>query len=155
MRRPTFLRAPAVDDLRRDAARRRETPAPTVVPHDPTPIPSPVPAAVPTLPPPAAPAPVVPHPSVARPAHWGPPDPLGDILAIAWRPGAAPPREIRVRAEVCERVLTSMSPSERALTAAHGTVGRPVAVPLVVDAELPPFPGFEVVRALPERLAAA
>jgi hypothetical protein len=145
MRRPTFLRAPAVDDLRRDAVRRRETPAPTVVPHDPTPIPLPVPAA----------APVVPHPSVARPAHWGPPDPLGDILAIAWRPGAAAPREIRVRPEVHERVLASMPPSDRALTEAHGTVGRPVAVPLVVDPELPPFPGFEVVRALPERLAAA
>jgi hypothetical protein len=145
MRRPTFLRAPAVDDLRRDAVRRRETPAPTVVPHDPTPIPLPVPAA----------APVVPHTSVARPAHWGPPDPLGDILAIAWRPGAAPPREIRVRPEVHERVLASMPPSDRALTEAHGTVGRPVAVPLVVDPELPPFPGFEVVRALPERLAAA
>ncbi|MGY1642141.1 hypothetical protein ACI782_13585 [Geodermatophilus sp. SYSU D00703] len=153
MRRPTFLRAPAVDDLRRDAARRRETPAPTVVPHDPTPIP--LPAAAPAAAPVPTPPPAVPHPSAARPLHWGPPDPLGDILAIAWRAEAAPPREIRVRPEVHERLLAAMPPDDRARTAARGTVGQPVAVPLVVDADLPPFPGFEVVRALPERLAAA
>jgi hypothetical protein len=151
MRRPTFLRAPAVDDLRRDDVRRRETPAPTAVPHDPTPFPL---SAAPVAAPASAP-PVVPHPSVARPTHWGPPDPLGDILAIAWRPGAAPPREIRVRPEVRERVLASMPPSDRATTETRGTVGQPVAVPLVADAELPPFPGFEVVRILPGRLAAA
>jgi hypothetical protein len=135
MRRPSFLRAPAVDDLRRDAVRRRETPAPTAVPHDPAANPHPAAA--------------VPHPA----AHWGPPDPLGDILATAWRPGAAPPREIHVRPEVRDRVLAQLPPSDRARTEAEGTVGDP-AVPLVVDPALPPSPGFEVVRVVPGRLAA-
>ncbi|MGY1705201.1 hypothetical protein ACI79C_11535 [Geodermatophilus sp. SYSU D00697] len=156
MRRPTFLRAPAVDDLRRDDVRRRETPAPTAVPHDPTP--DPVRAATPA-PRPVAPAPAPPpaeqHPAPGRPAHWAPPDPLGDILAVAWRPGAAPPREIHVRPEVRDRILAQLPPADRALTQARGTVGGPVPVPLVVDAELPAFPGFEVVRTRPDRLAAA
>ncbi|MGY1590648.1 hypothetical protein ACI79D_01600 [Geodermatophilus sp. SYSU D00708] len=150
MRRPTPSRAPAVDDLRRDAVRRQQTPAPTAVPHDPAALPPPagVPASATPAPPPA-----VPHPAAAHPAHWGPPDPLGDILATAWRPGAAPPREIRVRPEVHERVLAQLPPSDRGSRAAQDSAGHP-AVPLVVDPELPPFPGFEVVRVAPERLAA-
>jgi hypothetical protein len=70
------------------------------------------------------------------PAHWAAPDIAGDILAIARRPGAAEPVEIRVRPEV-RRDL-------------QGAAGSPPAdldgIPLVVDEELPVFPGYEVHR---------
>jgi hypothetical protein len=72
-------------------------------------------------------------------------------VAVAWRPDAAPPREIRARSEVRDRILAQLPPDQRA----RAVVGGPAGVPLVLDDELPAFPGFEVVRARPDGLVAA
>jgi hypothetical protein len=90
----------------------------------------------------------------AQHRHWGRPDPVGDILATAWDPAAAEPREIRVRPELRQCILAELGPAERALVEESGLLGSPVAIPLVVDAQLPAFPGFEIVRALPRAAAA-
>jgi hypothetical protein len=90
----------------------------------------------------------------AQHRHWGRPDPVGDILAAAWSPTAAEPREIRVRPEVHQSILAELDPVERALVEERGVLGSPTAIPLVVDAELPAFPGFEIVRARPHAAAA-
>jgi hypothetical protein len=83
----------------------------------------------------------------AQHKHWGRPDPVGDILATAWSSTAAEPREIRC-------ILAELDPAERALVEERGVLGSPIAIPLVVDAELPAFPGFEIVRARPQAAAA-
>jgi hypothetical protein len=90
----------------------------------------------------------------AQHRHWRRPDPVGDILATAWNPAAAEPREIRVRPEVYHCILAELDPVERALVEERGRLGSPVAIPLVVDAQLPAFPGFEIVRARPHDAAA-
>jgi hypothetical protein len=79
---------------------------------------------------------------------------VGDILATAWSPAAAEPREIRVRPEVYHCILAELDPVERAVVEEQGRLGSPVAIPLVVDAQLPTFPGFEIVRARPHAAAA-
>jgi len=86
--------------------------------------------------------------------HWVRPDIAGDIVAFAFAPGAAPPREIRIRKELCERMLAQMPPEERATVVGCGRLGSPIGVPLVVDPDLPVFPGFEVVRTRPWDVAA-
>lgn len=86
--------------------------------------------------------------------HWNRPDPVGDILATAWNPAAAEPREIRVRPELYSCVLAELDPVERAFVEERRLLGAPVAIPLVVDAQLPAFPGFEIVRAQPHAAAA-
>jgi hypothetical protein len=90
----------------------------------------------------------------AQRGHWGRPDPVGDILATAWSPAAPEPREIRVRPEVYHCILAELDPEERALVEERGRLGSPIAIPLVVDAQLPAFPGFEIVRARPHTAAA-
>ena len=96
-----------------------------------------------------------PAPDRAAPHHhWDRPDPVGDILATAWSSTAAEPREIRVRPEVYHCILAELDPAERALVEEHGVLGSPIAIPLVVDAQLPAFPGFEIVRARPHAAAA-
>jgi hypothetical protein len=90
----------------------------------------------------------------AQHGHWGRPDPVGDILATAWSPAAAEPREIRVRPEVRRSILAELDPVERALVEERRLLGSPIAIPLVVDAQLPAFPGFEIVRARPHTAAA-
>ena len=89
-----------------------------------------------------------------RHAHWGRPDPVGDILATAWSPAAAKPREIRVRPELGRCILAELDPVERALVEERGLLGSPIALPVVVDARLPAFPGFEIARARPHAAAA-
>lgn len=64
-----------------------------------------------------------------------------DLLAVAWEAGAAPPREVRVRPELRERLAAAVP--------AGGLLGDPAGVPLVVDAALPRSPGFEVRRVPP------
>ncbi|MFW3169614.1 hypothetical protein [Geodermatophilus sp. CPCC 206100] len=86
--------------------------------------------------------------------HWVRPDIAGDVVAIAFAPGAAPPREIRIRPELYERMLAQMPPDERSAVAGCGRLGSPAGVPLVVDPVLPEFPGYEIVRARPEHAAA-
>lgn len=66
-----------------------------------------------------------------------------DVLAVAWAPGAAPPREIRVRPEVLERLALGRD------AAGHPLLGDPAGVPVVVDPALPRCPGFEVRRVPP------
>jgi hypothetical protein len=92
--------------------------------------------------------------AAAPPVHWRRPDPVGDILAVAWRSGAAEPREIRVRPEIHERMLAELDPATRAVVEERGVIGAPTPIPLVVEAGLPTFPGFEVVRAQPHPAAA-
>jgi hypothetical protein len=67
-----------------------------------------------------------------------------DLLAVAWEPGAAPPREIRVRPELLDRLAAQLGPA-----VAGGLLGDPAGVPLVVDPQLPRSPGFEVRRVPP------
>ena len=81
--------------------------------------------------------------------HWGRPDIAGDVLAVAQGPGVAPPREIRLRPELYERIAVSMAPGECAALVERKTLGPPPGVPVVVDPALPVFPGFEIVRARP------
>ena len=88
--------------------------------------------------------------SSTHPTHWGRPDIAGDLIGVAVTPGAAPPRELRVRPELYERMLAQLPPDERAAGAARRLLGPPPGVPVVVDPALPAFPGFEVVRARPE-----
>jgi hypothetical protein len=90
----------------------------------------------------------------AQHRHWGRPDPVGDILGVAWNSAAAEPREIRVRPEVFERILAELDPDERAVVEERRVLGSPIAVPIVVDDGLPSFPGFEIVRARPHAVAA-
>jgi len=131
MSRPASWRHRAVEDTRRDDDRRPATPGPTAARPDAAVDPTPL------------------HGTAHR-EHWAPPAPLGDILAVAWRPGAAPPREIRARSEVYARVLAELPPEERS----RPVLGGPVGVPLVLDDDLPGYPGFEVVRARPGLAAA-
>ncbi len=63
-----------------------------------------------------------------------------DLLAVAWEPGAAPPREVRVRPERLARLGPAVP---------GGLLGDPAGVPVVVDAALPRSPGFEVRRVPP------
>jgi hypothetical protein len=86
--------------------------------------------------------------------HWVRPDIAGDIVALAVSPAAAPPREIRIRPELYERVLAQLAADDRAAVADTRRLGPPPGVPVVIDPALPPFPGFEVVRARPEHAAA-
>jgi hypothetical protein len=86
--------------------------------------------------------------------HWDRPDPVGAILATAWNPAAAEPREIRVRPEVFRCILAELDPADRSLLEERRMLGSPVAIPLVVDVELPAYPGFEIVRARPHATAA-
>jgi hypothetical protein len=67
-----------------------------------------------------------------------------DLLAVAWEPGAAPPREIRVLPELRDRLAAQLGPAVDG-----GLLGDPAGVPLVVDASLPRSPGFEVRRVPP------
>jgi hypothetical protein len=71
------------------------------------------------------------------PVHWMARDVAGDLLAIARRAGAAEPVEIRVRPEVY-RDLQGTGGGDP-LTHLDG-------IPVVVDPELPFFPGYEVHR---------
>ncbi|SFP52476.1 hypothetical protein SAMN05660464_3433 [Geodermatophilus dictyosporus] len=66
-----------------------------------------------------------------------------DLLAVAWEPGAAPPREVRVRPELAGRLGGEPGPDGQWL------LGEPAGVPLVVDPLLPRSPGFEVRRVAP------
>ena len=91
-----------------------------------------------------------PVPGTARPPHRARPDAARDVLALAWAPGLAPPREIRVRPELHDRLLAELGRAARAALAEHGGLGEPAEVPLVVDPALPAFPGFEVVRVRPD-----
>lgn len=91
-----------------------------------------------------------PSPDTTRPAHWARPDAARDVLAVAWAPGLAPPREIRVRPELHDRLLAELDPVARAALVEHGVLGEPAGVPLVVVPDLPDFPGFEVVRVRPD-----
>ena len=85
-----------------------------------------------------------------HPTHWGRPDIAGDLIAVAVTPGAAPPRELRIRPELYERMLTQLTSEERAAVVGRRLLGPPPGVPVVVDPALPAFPGFEVVRARPQ-----
>lgn len=83
----------------------------------------------------------------SHPIHWARPDIAGDVVAVARDPSAAPPRQLRLRPELLERMLAQLDPDTRADVQARAEVA---GIPFVVDPQLPAFPGFEVVRARPE-----
>lgn len=78
--------------------------------------------------------------------HWSPPDTLGDILRQAWRPGVAQPTAIHVRPEVHTRMLARMTTTARTLALGAGCIGDPQRLPLIIDDDLPDYPGYEIHR---------
>jgi len=85
-------------------------------------------------------------------ARWEQPHTLEDILDQAPSPEAAAPREIRVRSEVYARLRRERAEHGGAVTAdADGQIRSVDGIPLVVDGELPPSPGYEIHRAAAER----
>ncbi|SET24817.1 hypothetical protein [Geodermatophilus poikilotrophus] len=90
-----------------------------------------------------------PSPGTARSQHWARPDAARDVLALAWAPGLAPPRQIRVRPELHDRLLAELDPAARVALTDHGLLGEPAGVPVVIDPALPGCPGFEVQRVRP------
>ncbi|MGY1771087.1 hypothetical protein [Blastococcus sp. SYSU D00813] len=81
--------------------------------------------------------------------HWIRPDIAGDLVAVAYATGAAAPREIRIRPELFARMVAQLAPELRPAVADRHVLGAAPGVPVVVDATLPEFPGFEVVRQRP------
>jgi hypothetical protein len=83
----------------------------------------------------------------ARVPHWAEPDFVGDIRAVARRAGGADPVEIRIRPELHDRLVRQMSAAGKLdggrLTDLDG-------VRLVVDEEIPVFPGYEIHRVPPD-----
>ena len=78
-------------------------------------------------------------------AHWAAPHMIEDILATARRPGLAEPTEIHVRSALRIRLLQEpgapvVVDEQRGITALDG-------IRLVVDDDLPAFPGYEIHRA--------
>lgn len=82
----------------------------------------------------------------ARASHWAEPDFVGDIRAVARRAGPDPV-EIRIRPELHHRLV-------RQMTAAGALDGGSLTdldgVRLVVDEEIPVFPGYEIHRVPPD-----
>ncbi|NEM05547.1 hypothetical protein [Geodermatophilus normandii] len=78
-------------------------------------------------------------------AHTPLPGLARDLLAVAWEPGAAPPREVRVRPELADRLCAQLGWD----ATTHPLLGEPAGLPLVVDPRLPRSPGFEVRRVPP------
>jgi hypothetical protein len=87
-------------------------------------------------------------------AHWATPHMVEDILADARRPGLAEPTAIHVRSALHLRLLREpgapvVVDEQRGDSALDG-------IALVVDDDLPAFPGYEIHRAYsPVRGAAA
>jgi hypothetical protein len=71
--------------------------------------------------------------------HWHPPDIPGDILAAAFGPGLPAPASIHVRPELAAR-MDGVSAVPRPRTEHAGSV------PVVVDDQIPMFPGYEIHR---------
>ena len=87
-------------------------------------------------------------------AHWATPHMVEDIVASARRLVAAEPTEIHVRAALHSRLLRESD----ALVVLDDRQGISTldGITLVVDEELPAFPGYEIHRACaPVRGAAA
>jgi hypothetical protein len=80
--------------------------------------------------------------------HWCAPDIWGDILSAAWRPDVVEPVAIHIRPELHAQLL-----QHREVSALPGRAGglleRSARVPVVIDEEIPSFPGFEIHRARP------
>ncbi len=87
-------------------------------------------------------------------AHWAAPHMVEDILATARHPGLAEPTAIHVRAALHLRLLHEpgapvVVDERRGISALDG-------IRLVVDEQLPAFPGYEIHRACaPAHRAAA
>ena len=78
-------------------------------------------------------------------AHWAAPHFVEDLLATARRPGVAEPTEIHVRAGLHLRLLREpgapvVVDERRGISALDG-------IRLVVDEDLPLYPGYEIHRA--------
>jgi hypothetical protein len=72
---------------------------------------------------------------------------LDDVLAVARRPSAAAPREIRVRSGLYDRIRReAVAGRARVTVDGCGDVTHVDGIPLVADELLPPVPGFEVRR---------
>lgn len=82
-------------------------------------------------------------------SHWSPPDTWGDILAAAWQPDAPAPVAIHVSPVLHARLVPERDLPEVPGAAARA-LDRQAGVPVVLDEEVPEFPGFEVHRAPPD-----
>jgi hypothetical protein len=78
-------------------------------------------------------------------AHWAAPHMVEDILADARRPGAAEPTEIHVRSAIYLRLLRE--PGAPVLVDARQDISVLDGIRLLVDDDLPAFPGYEIHRA--------
>ena len=77
--------------------------------------------------------------------HWAAPHMIEDILATARRPGVAEPTEIHVRAALHLRLL--QEPGAPVVVDERLGISTLDGIRLVVDEELPAFPGYEIHRA--------
>ena len=76
------------------------------------------------------------------------PHTLADLLDAARGPGVAEPSEIRVRPELCARMQREAGWSCVPVTLdAPGRINCLDGIPVVVDPDLPAFPGYEIHRA--------
>ncbi len=78
-------------------------------------------------------------------AHWAAPHMIEDIVASARRPGAAEPTEIHVSAALYARLLRE--PDVLVVLDERQGISALDGIRLVVDEELPAFPGYEIHRA--------
>jgi hypothetical protein len=85
-----------------------------------------------------------PLPGTTTVYHWLAPDIRGDVLAVARQAGTAEPVEIRVRPEMYARIVQQARDEAVADRDVLTVLGD---IPLVVDADLPAFPGYEIHRA--------
>lgn len=89
--------------------------------------------------------------------HWQPPDPIGDVLAEAFRPDTVAPRLIHARSAIvremrAEEERRTLEANERGGAERVGFVSPGASlwgVPVVVDDTIPTYPGFEVYRQRP------
>ena len=78
-------------------------------------------------------------------AHWATPHMVEDILATARRPGVAEPTEIHVRAAL--HLCLLREPGAPVVVDERLGISSLDGIRLVVDEDLPAFPGYEIHRA--------
>jgi hypothetical protein len=77
--------------------------------------------------------------------HWAGPHLVDDLLATARRPGVAEPTEIHVRAALHLRLMHE--PGAPVVVDERSGISTLDGIRLVVDEELPAYPGYEIHRA--------
>jgi hypothetical protein len=78
----------------------------------------------------------------SAPHDAAPRDVRADILSEALRPDAGPPVLIHLRPELLARICRCGPGAGRAAE-------DPLGIPVVVDGDIPAFPGYEIHRSIP------